>query len=245
MRAPLVIGNWKMHGNRDAVTRLLGALRHGLPASVSTAVCPPYPYLELGRQLLEGTHIALGAQDVATHAQGAWTGEVAAPMLADLGCRYVLVGHSERRQHFGDTDAVVAEKYAAALEAGLVPVLCVGEREHERDAGATQAVVVRQLGAVTARCGTPAVARGVIAYEPVWAIGTGRTATPEQAQEVHAALRAQLGPEGKHTLLLYGGSVKADNAAALFALPDVDGGLIGGASLVADQFAAICRAAVQ
>jgi triosephosphate isomerase len=244
MRGRLVVGNWKMNGGLTANAELLRALAAGWQDAPgrALAVCPPYPYLAQVQAALAGTAIAWGAQDVSEHAAGAYTGEVAAGMLAELGCRYVLVGHSERRQFYGDTDAVVAAKTVAALAAGLTPIVCVGETLAEREAGATDAVVLRQLDAVLAAVG-PAVAKLVVAYEPVWAIGTGRTATPEQAQAVHALLRARLAAAGAgEVLLLYGGSVKADNAAALFAMQDIDGGLIGGASLKAGEFLTIARA---
>jgi triosephosphate isomerase len=235
MRRPLVAGNWKMHGSRAANRALLDAVLSGIEGldKVDCAVCPPFPYLgELAERLLK-TRLAVGAQNVSEHAQGAYTGEVSAAMLAELGCRYVLVGHSERRQLYGESDAQVAAKFNAVRAAGMTPVLCVGETLAEREAGRTEEVVGRQLGAVKFE-------DGVLAYEPVWAIGTGRTATPEQAQAVHAFLRPRV-PQG--TRILYGGSVKKENAAALFGLPDVDGGLIGGASLVAADFCAIARAA--
>ena len=233
-RIRLVAGNWKMNGSRESINALLDAITAGaVNAGVECAVCPPYPYLPQVAERLRGTSIAWGAQNVSEHAQGAFTGEVSTAMLAELGCRYVIVGHSERRQLYGETHAQVAAKYAAARKAGLAPILCVGETLAERDAARTMDVVARQLGAV-------AFAGGVVAYEPVWAIGTGRNATPEQAQEVHAFLRKRLPSE---TPILYGGSVKPQNAAAIFAMPDVDGGLIGGASLVAADFLAILRAA--
>jgi triosephosphate isomerase (TIM) len=235
MRTPLVAGNWKMHGNRASNGALLDALVSGIGGlqGVECAVCVPFPYLGEVAGRLKGTSLAWGAQNVSEHAQGAYTGEVSAPMLAEFGCRYVLVGHSERRQIYGESDEVVAKKFAAAASKGLTPVLCVGETLGEREAGRTEEVVARQLGAVK-------FDKAVLAYEPVWAIGTGRTATPEQAQAVHAFLRARV-PEG--TRILYGGSVKKDNAASLFAMADVDGGLIGGASLVAEDFLAIVQAA--
>jgi triosephosphate isomerase (TIM) len=205
-------------------------------------VCPPYPYLRQAQEALAGTPIAWGAQDVSEHAAGAYTGEVSAAMLVEFGCRFVLVGHSERRQYYGDTDAAVAAKAAAALGAGLTPIVCVGETLAEREAGSTDAVVLRQLDAVLGVVGA-AAPKLVVAYEPVWAIGTGRTATTEQAQAVHALLRARLARGGAGDVpLLYGGSVKADNATALFAMPDIDGGLIGGASLKASEFLAIAGA---
>jgi triosephosphate isomerase (TIM) len=241
MRARLVAGNWKMHGSKASNQALLDAIAGGVKGveGVECAVCVPFPYLEQGRERLRGTQVALGAQTVSEHASGAYTGEVSAAMLAEFGCRYVLVGHSERRHLYGESDAQVAAKFAAAAAAGLVPILCVGETLAEREAGRTEQVVLRQVDAVLAGGG---FGSGVVAYEPVWAIGTGRTAAPEQAQEVHAVLRRRL-PES--TCLLYGGSVKAQNAAALFGMPDVDGGLIGGASLVAAEFIAICRMAAR
>ncbi len=232
-RPRLVAGNWKMHGSRQANRALLDEILKQRPGGAECAVCPPFPYLAETAERLRGSGVALGAQNVSEHAQGAYTGEVSAAMLADLGCRYVIVGHSERRQLYGESDSLVAKKYAAARAAGLEPIVCVGETLAEREAGKTEEVVARQLGAVQFK-------GGVIAYEPVWAIGTGRNATPEQAQAVHAFLRKMASPG---TAILYGGSVKAQNAAAIFAMPDVDGGLIGGASLVAADFLAILRAA--
>jgi triosephosphate isomerase (TIM) len=234
MRARLVAGNWKMHGSLTANAALLDAL---VASGVECAVCVPFPYLAQAAERLKGTRVALGAQTVSEHASGAYTGEVSAGMLREFGCRYVLVGHSERRHLFGESDAQVAAKFAAARAAGLTPILCVGETLEERDAGRTDAVVARQLDAVLAKGD---FGEAVLAYEPVWAIGTGRTATPQQAQEAHAFLRQRVKPQ---TCILYGGSVKADNAASLLAMPDVDGGLIGGASLVAQDFIAICRMA--
>jgi triosephosphate isomerase len=242
MRTPLVAGNWKMHGTRASNRSLLEAVLAGIGglAGVECAVCVPYPYLGETAGQLKGTALALGAQNLSEHAQGAFTGEVSAAMLKEFGCRYALAGHSERRQLYGETDAMVAAKFAAAAGQGITPVLCLGETLAEREAGRTQEVVGRQLEAVLRSSGKQSFEKAVVAYEPVWAIGTGRTATPEQVQEVHAFLRKQL-PQS--TRLLYGGSVKKENAAALFALPDVDGGLIGGASLVAADFLAIVHAA--
>ena len=243
MRRKLVVGNWKMNGSLAANAALLDALR-ALPgaAPCELAVCAPFPSLAQLRERLAGSTIAWGAQDCSAHESGAFTGEVSAAMLAEFGCRYAIVGHSERRQYFGDTDAVVAAKAKAALAAKLTPIVCVGELLSEREAGTTDAVVMRQLDAVLAVLGADA-ARVVVAYEPVWAIGTGRTATPEQAQDVHATLRARLAKAGAGDIpLLYGGSVKADNAASLFGRRDIDGGLIGGASLKAAEFLAIARA---
>lgn len=247
MRTKLVAGNWKMHGSLAANLGLLHAVRDGAKDGADVALCVPYPYLAQAQSVLNGSHVAWGAQDVSEHAQGAWTGEVSAAMLADFSCRYVLVGHSERRSFFGDTDSVVAAKFAAAQKAGLVPILCVGESLAEREAGVTGDVVTRQIDAVLAMCGIAGFARAIIAYEPVWAIGTGRTASPEQAQEVHALIRGRIAREDAGVAgglrILYGGSVKAGNAADLFSRPDIDGGLIGGASLVAADFLAICAAA--
>ncbi len=240
-RTPLVAGNWKMHGNRESNRALLEALLAGLPGpeGAECAVCVPFPYLAEVAERLSGTALAWGAQNSSEHAQGAYTGEVAAGMLKEFGCRYVIVGHSERRQLYGESDAVVAAKFAAVRSAGMRPILCVGETLQEREGGRTRETVARQLGAVLDR---HELGDAVLAYEPVWAIGTGRTASPEQAQEVHAQLRARV---GAGTRILYGGSVKPANAAALFAMPDVDGGLIGGASLVAADFLAIARAATR
>jgi triosephosphate isomerase len=237
-RMRLVAGNWKMHGSRPANRALLDAILKGLAESyqggdAQCAVFPPFPYLGEVAERLRGTPVAWGAQNVSEHAQGAYTGEVSAAMLAEFGCHYVIVGHSERRQLYGESDAQVAAKFAAARAAGLTPILCVGETLAEREAGRTEEVVARQLDAVK-------FSDAVLAYEPVWAIGTGRNATPEQAQAVHAFLRGKLKADAS---ILYGGSVKAQNAAAIFAMPDVDGGLIGGASLVAEDFLAILRAA--
>ena len=247
MRAKLVAGNWKMHGSLATNLALLHAVRDGVKGPAEVAVCVPYPYLAQARSVLDGSRVAWGAQDVSEHAQGAWTGEVSGSMLTDFGCRYALVGHSERRSFFGDTDAVVAAKFAAAMKVSLTPVLCVGESLAEREAGITGEVVTRQIDAVLANSGVAAFSGAVVAYEPVWAIGTGRTASPQQAQEVHALIRARFERDSAEIAaglrILYGGSVKANNAAELFGQPDIDGGLIGGASLVAADFLAICAAA--
>ncbi len=242
MRNRLVAGNWKMHGNRASNRALLDALLAGIGSleGVECAVCVPYPYLGEVAQRLGKTRLAWGAQNLSEHAQGAFTGEVSAPMLAEFGCRYAIVGHSERRQLFGETDAAVAAKFAAVRRHGMTPILCVGETLQERDAGRTEQVVERQLQAVLHINEKDSFKETVLAYEPVWAIGTGRTASPQQAQAVHAFLRARVLPD---TRILYGGSVKRENAAALFEMADVDGGLIGGASLVAEDFIAIARAA--
>ena len=249
MRRPLVAGNWKMHGTVASVSELIKGLRLlALPGGVDVAVMPPCLYISQAIAGLAGKDVAVGAQDCAVEPmQGALTGEIAASQLADAGCRYVLVGHSERRQLLGEGDEVVSRKFAAAQSCGLIPVLCVGETREQYEAGETIAVVMRQIGAVIDALGVGAFAKAVIAYEPVWAIGTGLTATPEQAQQVHGAIRAQLAAENAAVAgsvrILYGGSVKAASAAELFGMPDIDGGLIGGASLNADEFGAICRAA--
>ena len=245
MRKTLVVGNWKMHGSRPANAELLAGILASRPFTADVAVCVPFPYLFEAAATLAVSDIRWGAQDVSAHEQGAYTGEVSAAMLAECGCRYALVGHSERRAYHGESDQLVADKAKALLARGVTPIVCVGETLAERDAGQTEAVVKRQLAAVIhtlAHC----AGEIVVAYEPVWAIGTGRTATPEQAQAVHAVLRAQLQAatgHGDRMRILYGGSVKPDNAATLFAMPDIDGGLIGGASLKAADFVAICRAA--
>jgi len=249
MRKPLVAGNWKMHGSRADNAALVRSLLDQLPAqgAAEVVVCPPFVYLlETGR-LLKDSDVALGAQSVCAEAQGAFTGEISGAMLRDVGCRYVLVGHSERRQVYGEQDALVARKFVAAQASGLVPVLCVGETLEEREGDRTTEVVSRQLDAGLAVTGAGAFGEAVIAYEPVWAIGTGRNATPEQAQEVHAMIRGRVAALdakiGASVRILYGGSVKASNARELFAMADIDGGLVGGASLKADEFAQICVAA--
>ena len=244
-RARLVIGNWKMHGNLAANASLLADLRAGVAAVAvkgEIAVCVPFPYLAQTSVALASSPVSWGAQDLSSQAQGAFTGEVSAAMLNDFGCRWVLAGHSERRSLHGETDQQVADKAAAAIKAGLTPVVCVGETLSEHQSGQAQAVIARQLTPVLA-LGAEAIAKIVLAYEPVWAIGTGRTATPEQAQEVHAAIRASLVAAGAgQNLILYGGSVKASNAASLFAMSDIDGALVGGASLVAEEFLRIAAA---
>ena len=248
-RRKFVAGNWKMHGSINAAQALVGAIleKTASLAQVEIAICPPYPYLGLVARSLAGGRIALGAQDVCEkEGQGAFTGEVSGQMLADVGCRYVIVGHSERRQFFADTDERVAAKFVAAQKAGLIPILCIGETLAEREAEQTEGVLKRQLKAVLGAAGVKAFSGSVIAYEPVWAIGTGRTATTEQAQAAHAFVRQLVAEDdaiiARDLRILYGGSVKPDNASALFACPDVDGGLIGGASLDASQFQAICVA---
>lgn len=246
-RQKFVAGNWKMHGSLATNLGLLHAVRAGAQdLKAQVAVCVPYPYLVQAQSVLGGGKVAWGAQDVSEHAQGAYTGEVSAAMLNDFGCRYVIVGHSERRSFYGDTDAVVAAKTAAALAANLTPIVCVGETLAEREANITAQVVLRQLDAVIAHCGIAALAKCVVAYEPVWAIGTGKTASSAQAQEVHALIRARVAHADAAVAaglqILYGGSVKPGNAKELFAMPDIDGGLIGGAALVAADFIAICAA---
>lgn len=248
MRCKLVAGNWKMHGNQAENEALLSGLLAGMGSvKAGVAVCVPFPYLSQAQAKLTGSNIAWGAQNMSQHAKGAFTGEVSASMLKDFACTYVIVGHSERRAIYGETDALVAEKFAAAQAAGLTPILCVGETLEERETGITESVVARQMDAVIEKCGVAALAKAVVAYEPVWAIGTGKTATPDQAQEVHALIRAQVASAdagvAQGVQILYGGSVKAGNARELFAQTDIDGGLIGGASLVAADFLAICAAA--
>jgi triosephosphate isomerase (TIM) len=238
-RTRLVAGNWKMHGSRASISTLLDALLAELRGlkGAECVVCAPFPYLEQVSKRLAGTPLAWGAQNVSEHLDGAYTGEVSVAMLKDFECRYVIVGHSERRLVYRESDMQAAAKFVVAVTHGLTPIFCVGETLEERDAGRTEEVVARQLDAVVNK---GEFSQGVLAYEPVWAIGTGRTATPEQAQAVHAFLRRKVPFE---TRILYGGSVKPQNAAAIFAMPDVDGGLIGGASLVAEDFLAIARAA--
>ena len=238
MRRKLIVGNWKMHGSHAANAELLAGIVGGRPYLADVAVCVPFPYLSEAAVALAATDIRWGAQDCSAHEQGAYTGEVSAPMLAEFGCRYVIVGHSERRAYHGESDQLVADKAKAALARGVTPIVCVGETLAQREAGETDAVVKRQLSAVIHTL-THCIGEIVVAYEPVWAIGTGRTATPEQAQQVHALLRSLLHaatPHSDRMRLLYGGSVKPDNVKGLMALPDVDGALVGGASLKGDSF---------
>lgn len=245
MRRKLVVGNWKMHGSRPANAERLAALLAARPYAVDVAVLVPSVFLRDTAVALAGSEVGWGAQDVSAHEDGPHTGEISASMLAECGCRYALVGHSERRTDLGEGDVLVAQKAQAALSRGLTPIVCVGETLAERDAGRTESVVKRQLSAVIHLLGHCA-AEMVVAYEPLWAIGSGLTATPAQAQAVHAVLRAQLHAATGHGTamkILYGGSVKPDNAVALFVQEDIDGGLIGGASLIAADFVAICRAA--
>jgi triosephosphate isomerase len=248
MRRRLVVGNWKLNGSLAGNESLLKALLKEIPidGSAACAVCVPYPYLAQARDALRGSAIGWGSQDVSRFEKGAYTGDVSAQMVAEFGSRHAIVGHSERRTVFLDTDAIVVEKYVAAKKAGLAPIFCVGETLEERETGATQSVLARQVDALLAK-GAEALEGGVVAYEPVWAIGTGRTATSAQAQEAHAFIRGRIAAKAKDVAarlpILYGGSVKAANAAELFAMPDVDGGLIGGASLVAEEFVSIWLAA--
>jgi triosephosphate isomerase (TIM) len=252
MPRKLIAGNWKMNGNLVANAKLLSALAAGVGrADCEVAVCVPAVYLPQVSQALLGSAVAWGAQDCSAHQQGAFTGEVSSAMLSDFGCRYVIVGHSERRQYHGETSAVVAEKMLRVLESGLNPIVCVGESLEQREAGQTMAVVASQLQAAIDALNRVEqmqwIWRVLVAYEPVWAIGTGKTATPQQAQEVHVAIRRQwhdaLGKNAEHLRVLYGGSMKAGNATSLLAQTDIDGGLIGGASLVAEEFLAIAAAA--
>ncbi len=249
MRGYLVAGNWKMNGSSAANAELVDGIIAGMPQSdaVELLICQPFPYLGAIAAKLSGTGVALGAQNVSQHEAGAYTGETAPSMLVDVGCKYVLVGHSERRAIMGESSEMVAAKFQAAQDAGLIPVLCVGETQAERESKQTEAVVDEQLNAVIEGSGIEALQNAVIAYEPVWAIGTGLTATPEQAQDVHRHIRDVLAGRNQDVAdgirVLYGGSVKGDNAAGLFSKPDIDGGLIGGASLKSDDFLAIAEAA--
>ncbi|GAB3506450.1 triose-phosphate isomerase [Pseudoxanthomonas daejeonensis] len=248
MRRRIVAGNWKLHGTRAFATALVGQIAAEAPVpGVELVVLPPLPYLGDMIEDFEGTPLVFGAQDVSSNEQGAYTGEVSASMLVDVGARYGLCGHSERRQYHQESSELVARKVRAALNAGLRPILCVGERLEERDAGQAEAVIASQLQPVLDLVGVEGFAGAVVAYEPVWAIGTGRTASPDQAQAMHAFIRRQIAGHDARIAdslpILYGGSVKPDNAGALFSQPDVDGGLIGGASLVAADFLAIARAA--
>jgi len=249
MRTPLIAGNWKMNGTkpmvRELVAGILAQLDPGREAEL--LLIPPFPYVPLVSSLIEATPLWLGAQDLSAHESGAYTGDVAGPMLSEVGCQFALVGHSERRSLHGEDDAQVAAKFIAAQAAGLQPILCVGETLEQREAGETESVVGRQVSAVADRAGISAFSKAVLAYEPIWAIGTGQTASPDQAQAVHAFIRAQIARENAtiagRLRILYGGSVKGDNAPDLFARKDIDGGLIGGASLTAESFMAIYRAA--
>lgn len=248
MRRKLVAGNWKMNGSLAANAALVAGIKQGLPAQAcDVALCVPAPYLAQVQGAVAGSAVALGAQDLSAHASGAYTGEVSAAMLQEFGVQYVIIGHSERRAYHGESDAAVAAKTVAALQAGLVPVVCVGETLEQREAGKTNDVVGGQLDIVLEALSADDAARIVVAYEPVWAIGTGKTATPEMAQEVHAMLRARLAAKSAEAAakvrILYGGSMKPDNAVQLLAMADIDGGLIGGAALKAVDFLAIIQAA--
>lgn len=249
MRTPLVAGNWKMNGSLASVRELLAGLKAGIAEVkvADVAVCPPAVFIPEVQAQLSGTPIAWGGQDASVHESGAYTGEIAGSMLTDFACKYVIIGHSERRTYHGETDMQVAEKFTAARKAGLIPLFCIGETQEEREGGITEEVVARQIDAVIGYCGVDMLGEGVIAYEPVWAIGTGLTASPEQAQDVHAFIRERVAQSSASVAeglrILYGGSMKPDNAAELLAKADIDGGLIGGASLTAKDFLGICTAA--
>lgn len=249
MRRKLVVGNWKMYGRLARNEALLNGVLAGVKEfhQADFAVCVPYPYLAQTQSLLQGSNIAWGAQNLSPQEEGAFTGAVAPGMLTDFGCRYAIIGHSERRGLFHESNEIAAAKFVAAGKAGLTPIFCVGETLAERESGVTEQVVGTQLNAILSIAGAQGIANAIIAYEPVWAIGTGKTASPAQAQAVHAFIRQRVAEESVEIAnalqILYGGSVKANNAVELFAMPDIDGGLIGGASLVAEDFVAICRAA--
>ncbi len=249
MRRKLVVGNWKMYGNLSRNKTLLEGVLEGVRdlRDADYGVCVPYPYLAQAQSMLLGSNVAWGAQNLSQHEQGAYTGAVSPGMLADFDCRYVIIGHSERRALFHESNDIAAAKFDAAIKTGIAPIFCVGETLAERESGVTEKVVARQLEVVLNHAGAQSVAKTIVAYEPVWAIGTGKTATPDQAQAVHAFIRGQVaqldGAVAQKLRILYGGSVKPNNAVELFAMPDIDGGLIGGASLVAEEFVAICRAA--
>ena len=245
MRRQIVIGNWKLHGNQPFVSKLLRHLASGWIGvhRAEVVVCPAFVHLELAYRELAHSNIGLGAQDVSHFAEGAYTGDVSAEMLHDVGCHYVIVGHSERRRYHNETDAEIAKKFEAAQNARMVPILCVGESIEARENGVALDVIDRQIAAVAEICGKENLARAVVAYEPLWAVGTGKTATPEQAQEVHQFIRAKLGDVGVLTRIIYGGSVNPLNARTLFSMPDIDGALVGGAALKAQDFLEICRAA--
>jgi triosephosphate isomerase len=250
MLRPLIAGNWKMNGSRDSAVELARAVRAGLAeqTAVDVLLCPSFVLIDVvAAEIAGAAALLLGSQNVGDQDEGAYTGEVSASMLAAAGCRYAIIGHSERRQLYAESDALVARRFAAARRAGLIPILCVGETLEERESGATESVIERQLQAVLALCGAQAFRQAVVAYEPVWAIGTGMTASPEQAQAVHSFIRQSLAAvdaEAARSLrIIYGGSMKAANAAGLLAMKDIDGGLIGGAALIADEFLAICTAA--
>lgn len=249
MRKPIIAGNWKMNGSRSSIKELLDGIKAGMGdvKSAEVAVCAPAIYLADVSEQLAGSKVAWGGQNLSTEAKGAFTGEISADMLLDFKSEYVIVGHSERRTLYGETDELVAEKFEVARQAGLKPILCIGESLEERESGVTNDVCSRQINAVIERSGVEALADGVIAYEPIWAIGTGKTATPEMAQETHAAIRKLIADKdasvAEQVRIQYGGSMNAGNAAELLAMDDIDGGLIGGASLKAEDFLAICKAA--
>ena len=249
MRQVLVAGNWKMNGSRESIRTLLDGVKAGMGdvKNAEIAVCAPAIYIPLVEELLSGSAVSWGGEDLSVHESGAYTGEIAASMLNDFHCKYVIIGHSERRTYHNESDELVAEKYEAAMNAGLVPIFCIGETLDEREQGVTNDVVARQIDAVINKLGGAALAKGVIAYAPVWAIGTGKTATPEQAQEVHAFIRGRIAESdaaiADAVQILYGGSMNAGNASELLAQADIDGGLIGGASLKPDDFLAIAKAA--
>lgn len=249
MRQPIIAGNWKMNGSRESIRELLDGIKAGMAEvnKAEVAVCAPAIYLADVEQQLSGTAVAWGGQNLSTEASGAFTGEISAAMLLDFHCKYVIVGHSERRTYYGEDDALVAKKFAVAREAGLIPILCIGETLEEREKGITEEVVARQTKAVIDAVGVKALADAVIAYEPVWAIGTGKTATPQQAQDTHAYIRQMIAEHDADVAakvrIQYGGSMNAGNAAELLAMEDIDGGLIGGASLKAPDFLTICKAA--
>ncbi len=245
MRRPIVVANWKMNGDLDFTRNLLGELCEAWAGvhNAEVAVCPPYPYLALASDMLEQTNIYWGSQDISDKDSGAYTGEVSADMLVDCGCKYAIVGHSERREYHNESSEYVAKKFKKAVENQIVPILCVGESLEQREKEQTYDVIGRQLLKVVDYCGLDVVAKGIIAYEPVWAIGTGKTATPEMAQDVHSYIREALGPEGDQIRIIYGGSVKPETAEGLFSQKDIDGALVGGASLKSKDFVAICKAA--
>ncbi|SUB84015.1 Triosephosphate isomerase [Pragia fontium] len=251
MRHPLVMGNWKLNGSKHMVNELIAGLRHELSDvdGCDVAIAPPFIYLDQAKQAISDSHIALGAQNVDINLSGAFTGETSANMLKDIGAKYVIIGHSERRTYHKESDELIAEKFAVLKEAGLIPVLCIGETEAENEAGQTQAVCARQLDAVLKTMGAPALKGSMIAYEPVWAIGTGKSATPAQAQAVHKFIRDHIAKHDADVaakiIIQYGGSVNDSNAAELFSQPDIDGALVGGASLKADAFAIIVKAAAK
>ncbi len=244
-RRQLVVGNWKMNGSQQANAELLAKIVSGWQGEhrAEVVVCPPNPYLLQTFEKISGSPLMLGAQNLSQYDSGAYTGEVSAQMLAELHCKFVIIGHNERRRLQGETDAMVAQKFIAAQRVGLIPILCIGESPAQRENGQHLDVIGAQLQAVVDQVGLDAFARAVVAYEPVWAVGTGKTATPEQAEEVHRFIRTRLGNVAEQVRVLYGGSVKASNAEQLFAIPDIDGALLGGASLDADEFLKICKAA--